>query len=37
VTAAALRRSGVRVFNEAQLAEADEALRALDEETTPIR
>jgi uncharacterized protein YbbK (DUF523 family) len=32
VTAAALRRSGVRVFNEAQLAEADETLRALDGE-----
>lgn len=33
VTAAALQRSGVRVFNEAQLAEADEALRVLDGET----
>ena len=30
VTAAALRRSGVRVFNEEQLDEADEALKVLD-------
>ncbi len=30
VTAAALRRSGVRVFNEEQLDEADEALKLLD-------
>jgi uncharacterized protein YbbK (DUF523 family) len=30
VTAAALRRSGVRVFNELQLAEADEAINELD-------
>ena len=33
VTAAALRRSGVRVFNEDQLAEADEALELLDGQT----
>jgi uncharacterized protein YbbK (DUF523 family) len=31
VTAAALQRAGVQVFNEAQLAEADEALKRLDE------
>jgi uncharacterized protein YbbK (DUF523 family) len=31
VTAAALQRAGVAVFNEAQLAEADDALKALDE------
>ena len=30
VTAAALQRVGVQVFNEAQLAEADEALKVLD-------
>jgi uncharacterized protein YbbK (DUF523 family) len=30
VTAAALERAGVQVFNEAQLAEADEALKVLD-------
>jgi uncharacterized protein YbbK (DUF523 family) len=30
VTAAALQRAGVLVFNEAQLAEADQALKALD-------
>jgi uncharacterized protein YbbK (DUF523 family) len=30
VTAAALQRAGVKVFNEAQLAEADEALETLD-------
>lgn len=33
VTAAALRRSGVRVFNEDQLDEADEALELLDGQT----
>ena len=33
VTAAALRRSGVRVFNEEQLDEADEALELLDGQT----
>jgi uncharacterized protein YbbK (DUF523 family) len=33
VTAAALQRAGVQVFNEAQLAEADEALKVLDAET----
>lgn len=33
VTAAALRRSGVRVFNEDQLDEADEALELLDGKT----
>jgi uncharacterized protein YbbK (DUF523 family) len=31
VTAAALRQAGVRVFNETELAEAAEALRALDQ------
>ncbi len=33
VTAAALRRAGVRVFNEAELAEADDALEVLDRQT----
>ena len=33
VTAAALRRAGVRVFNEAELAEADDALQVLDRQT----
>jgi uncharacterized protein YbbK (DUF523 family) len=32
VTAAALQRAGVLVFNETQLAEADQALKALDGE-----
>ena len=33
VTAAALRRAGVLVFNEAELAEADDALEVLDRQT----